>query len=52
VDNYEKIVKDIFDYLKIPIPDRLGTSRRKLEKMADSLSEEWVRRYREIKEAG
>lgn len=52
VDNYEQTVKDIFDYLKIPIPGRLGTGRRKLEKMADSLSEEWVRRYREIKEAG
>jgi LPS sulfotransferase NodH len=49
VDNYEETIKEILNYLKIPVPNDLGIDKRKLLKMSDALSEEWVKRYNEIK---
>lgn len=49
VDNYEQTIKDILNYLKISIPNDLGFHKRKLIKMADAQSDEWVERYLEIK---
>lgn len=49
VARYEDTVKDILGFLKIPIPKELETSRRKMSRMSDEITEEWVERHHKIK---
>jgi LPS sulfotransferase NodH len=49
-DHYRETVVAILKYLKIPVPDDIGIGKRRMVKMSDAQSEEWVKRYREIKE--
>jgi LPS sulfotransferase NodH len=49
-DHYRETVVAILEYLKIPVPDDIGIGKRRVAKMSDAQSEEWVKRYREMKE--
>jgi LPS sulfotransferase NodH len=51
VSAYEDTALQALDYLGIPVPPDLVFGERKLKKQADELSEEWVMRYRDIKQA-
>lgn len=48
---YETVALQILDHLGIPAPSDLVFGQRKMIKQADDLSEEWVTRYRERKQA-
>ncbi len=50
VQHYEKTAIRILDWLKISYPDNLVFGERRLLKQADSVSEDWVERYRVEKE--
>lgn len=49
VPYYEKTALRIMDWLKISYPENLIFGERRLLKQADSVSEEWVQRYRNDK---
>jgi LPS sulfotransferase NodH len=51
VGAYEETARAILDFLAITAPDGLVFGERRLQKQADSLSDEWVRRYRDLKQA-
>jgi trehalose 2-sulfotransferase len=46
---YEETALSILQYLHIPIPEGLVFGERHMKQQSDSLSEEWVRRYMELK---
>lgn len=46
---YEETALRIMDWLKISYPEDLVFGERRLLKQADSVSEEWVQRYRDDK---
>lgn len=48
--SYEPTALGILKYLKIPIPENLQFQPRKLKKQADATSEEWVQKYRDLKQ--
>ena len=51
VEAYESTALRILDYLNIPYPRNLVFGERKLQKQADDLSEAWVQRYIQMKQA-
>lgn len=51
VGTYEDTARAILGFLAIPVPNDLVFGERRLQKQADSLSEEWVQRYRDLKQA-
>jgi trehalose 2-sulfotransferase len=42
---YEETALRALEYLDIPIPEHMALGKRYLQRQADGLSEEWVRRY-------
>ncbi len=44
---YEPTVRRVLDYLQIPLPEPYEFPPPRLQKQADELSEEWVKRYQE-----
>lgn len=51
VSTYEPVALKVLEYLGVAAPSDLEFAPRRLRKQADGLSEEWVRRYRERKQA-
>jgi trehalose 2-sulfotransferase len=51
VHTYEETAINILDFLGIPHPDTIEFGPRRLQKLADKQSEEWVASYLEIKNA-
>lgn len=49
VESYESTVLSVLRYLDLPVSARLRVAPARLQKQADHLTEEWVRRYRELK---
>ena len=49
VESYESTVLAILRYLDLPISDGLKVAPPRLQKQADLITEEWVRRYQELK---
>jgi LPS sulfotransferase NodH len=47
--NYESTVRNILGYLDLPVSAGLEVAPPRLEKQADDITEEWVRRYQELK---
>jgi trehalose 2-sulfotransferase len=47
-ENYDSTILAVLDYLGISMPAGQEVAPPRLRKMADELSEEWVRRYREL----
>lgn len=47
--SYEATSLNILRYLHIPVPRNLKFGKRHMNQQANALSEEWVRRYKEIK---
>jgi trehalose 2-sulfotransferase len=47
--NYEETAREILQCLHIPIPQHLVFGQRRMKQQANTLSEEWVREYHEIK---
>ena len=45
VSRYEATILEVLDFLSVPVPADLGTSRRRMRRQADTLTEEWVRRH-------
>ena len=52
VEAYAETVAQILQFLGVPAPQDLTSNVARLQKQADELSEEWVQRYRELKQAG
>lgn len=50
MSHYEKTALRIMDWLKIFYPDDMVFGERRLQKQADSVSENWVQRYRADKQ--
>jgi LPS sulfotransferase NodH len=50
VETYEKTTLHILQYLNIPLPASLPFGERQMRQQADTLSEEWYKRYHEMKE--
>lgn len=50
VRDTDKTVRDIFDFLEIDVPEGFSVPQPRHERLANSLSEEWVQRYREEKQ--
>jgi len=46
---YDRTVLAILGYLKVPIPEGLKIAPPRLKKLADQVSAEWARRYKELK---
>jgi len=46
---YEVTALNILRYLHIPIPENLMFAERRMKRQADTLSEEWVQRYYNLK---
>lgn len=51
VSNYEQTALNILKYLDIPYPRNLIFQERRLQKQADAVSEDWVEKYRMMKES-
>lgn len=51
VPKYEETAIQILEYLNIPVPERLMFAERYLQRQTDAVSEEWVERYQELKQA-
>jgi LPS sulfotransferase NodH len=49
VECYEETALNVMRYLHIPLPEHIYFKPRRLQKQADSLSEEWVQRYHDLK---
>jgi LPS sulfotransferase NodH len=49
--SYEATACDILRYLRIPIPENFTLIEPQMKQQADALSEEWVQRYVETKQA-
>lgn len=47
--SYEATALNILRHLHIPVPRHLKFGKRRMHQQANALSEEWVRRYKEIK---
>ncbi len=52
VADYEGTVLEVLHHLRIPVPDPPEIKPPRLEKQADQESEEWVKRYHEMKRPG
>lgn len=50
VEAYETILQGVLQYLSIMPPERLTFARPPMERQADTLSEQWVKRYHQIKQ--
>lgn len=50
VSSYEKTALRIVDWLNIPYPENLVFGPRRLQKQADSVSENWVQKYKSEKQ--
>ena len=48
VDAYEATIREVLRWLQIAVPPDLEIARPVLQKQADAVSDEWVRRYHEI----
>ena len=48
--NYEKVTKEILEFLGITPPDRIEFKERRQKKIADDINERWVQRYRKEKQ--
>lgn len=46
---YEQTALNILEYLHIPIPEKLVFGERRMKQQANTLSDEWVRRYTDLK---
>jgi len=46
---YEVTALNILRYLHIPIPENLVFGERRMKQQADTLSEQWVRKYHDLK---
>ena len=42
----------VLNFLNIPVPNDLELRAPRLQKQSDDLSEEWVERYRDLKQSG
>jgi len=51
VGSYEETIRRVFDYLGVALPANLMIRKPRYDKQADTLSEEWLRRYYEMKGA-
>jgi LPS sulfotransferase NodH len=51
VASYEPMALDILRHLKIEIPEPIVFKERRMKRQADTLSEEWVQRFRALKRA-
>jgi LPS sulfotransferase NodH len=49
VESYESTVREVLDYLGLPASAGLTIAPPRLQKQADAISEQWVRRYLELK---
>ena len=49
---YEETVVRILNFIDIPAPHDLELRAPRLQKQADELSEDWVERYRDLKQSG
>ena len=49
IEHYQETVFSIMRYLHIPVPEEAQLMPRHLQKQADAESEEWVRRYHDLK---
>jgi LPS sulfotransferase NodH len=47
--NYESTVLSVLRYLDLPVAASLKVAPPRLQKQADDVTEEWVRRYQETK---
>ena len=50
LEAYEPTVLSILRYLDLSFTDELGVAPPRLERQADEVSLEWVRRYREMRQ--
>ena len=50
--SYEKTIEDIFDYLELSNAYGVSLAPPPLQKLADSVSEEWVQRFRKERQKG
>jgi LPS sulfotransferase NodH len=48
--SYEETALSILQYLNIPLPQSLVFAQRRMKQQSDTLSEEWVQRYHQIKQ--
>lgn len=46
---YEQTALNILEYLHIPIPEKLVFGERRMKQQANTLSDDWVRRYTDLK---
>ncbi len=51
IDSYEETARQALDFLGIEIPRNLSFQQRRMQKQADTVSMEWARQYREIRES-
>jgi len=49
VEAYEQTALSVLDHLDIPYPESLAFGKRKLQKQANGLNDEWAERYTRIK---
>jgi LPS sulfotransferase NodH len=49
VEHYEETALNIMHYLHVPMPEQVHFMPRRLQKQADTQSEEWVQRYYDLK---
>lgn len=52
INNYEKTVMRILEYLEVPELEKAEIAPPYFEKLADELSEEWVQRFRKERQKG
>jgi LPS sulfotransferase NodH len=50
VHTYQETAIALLKYLRIPVPDHLTFAPRTMQRQSNALSEEWVQRYRAIKQ--
>jgi LPS sulfotransferase NodH/GT2 family glycosyltransferase len=50
-EQYEHIIRQVLHYLTIPIPAALTIPEPRYKKQADETSEEWVKKYLQLKQA-
>jgi LPS sulfotransferase NodH len=51
VQSYDATTRQVLEYLHIPTPTDLVMAEPRMKKQADTISEEWVERYHELKRA-
>ncbi len=48
-DSYAETVLKILDYLRLPVPPGYSLPPPRLQKLSDPVTEEWIRRYQDLK---